>query len=104
MGRKAFVKDLEDAVSVGRFVNIKDVRPGADDGTVGFAFLSTALPTGVVMIEALIPGTCPFTFCTFTVKTDFLQRFLNTQVTTYTSSTPLAVPKMYRPSSAPPWS
>jgi hypothetical protein len=102
MGRKAFVKDLEDAASVGRFVNIKDVRAGTDDGTVSFAFLSAALPTGVVMIEALVPGTCTFTFCTFTVMTDFLQRFLNTQVITCTSSTPLAVPKMYLPSSAPP--
>ena len=58
MGRKAFVKDLEDAASVGRFANIKDVRAGADDGTVSFAFLSAALPTGLVMIEALVPGTC----------------------------------------------
>jgi hypothetical protein len=62
MGRKAFVKDLEDAAAVGRFVNINDVKAGADDGTVSFAFLSSALPTGVVMIEALVPGTCTFPF------------------------------------------
>ena len=102
MGRKAFVKDLEEAASVGRFVNIKDVRAGADDGTVNFTFLSAALPTGVVMIEALVPGTFSFALCTIMVMTDFLQRFLNTQVITCTSSTPLAVPKMYLPSSAPP--
>jgi len=62
MGRKTFVKDLEDATSVGRFVNIKDVRAGADDGTVSFAFLSATLPTGLVTIEALVPGMCTFTF------------------------------------------
>ena len=56
MGRKAFVKDLEDAAAVGRFAQIADVRAGADDGTVSFVFMSAALPTGAVMIEALVPG------------------------------------------------
>ena len=62
MGRKAFVKDLEDAAAVGRFANIADFRAGTDDGTVRFAFMSAALPTGAVSIEALVPGMLPFAF------------------------------------------
>ena len=58
MGRKTFVKDLEDAATVGRFAKIADVRAGEDDGTVGFVFMSPALPIGVVRVEALIPGMC----------------------------------------------
>jgi hypothetical protein len=58
MGRKAFVKDLEYAATKGSFAQIADVRAGSDDGTVSFVFTSAALPTGVVMIEALIPGIC----------------------------------------------
>jgi hypothetical protein len=60
MGRKAFAKDLEDAATVGRIAQIADVRAGADDGTVSFVFMSAVLPTVVVMIEALVPGTCTF--------------------------------------------
>ena len=60
MGRKAFVKDLENAATVGRFANIADFRAGTDDGTVRFAFVSAALSTGVVSIEALVPGKSPF--------------------------------------------
>jgi hypothetical protein len=60
MGRKAFLKDLENAATVGRFMKIADVRAGADDGTINFVFMSAALPTGAVVIEALVPGSCAF--------------------------------------------
>ena len=56
MGRKAFVKDLEDAATSGRFSKIADVKRGVDDGTVSFIFMSVALPIGAVTIEALVPG------------------------------------------------
>jgi hypothetical protein len=62
MGRKAFVKDLENVAIVGRFANIADVRAGVDDGTINFVFLSAALPTGAVVIEALVPGWCTYVF------------------------------------------
>ena len=60
MGRKAFVKDLEDAATGARFAHIADIRAGADDGTVRFAFASPSLPIGVVSVEALVPGMLTF--------------------------------------------
>jgi hypothetical protein len=65
MGRKAFVKDLEEAAMIEKFAEITDVRAGADDGTVSFVFMSTALPVGLVTIEALVPGICTFIFALF---------------------------------------
>lgn len=50
------MKDLDDASTPGRYASITDVRGGADDGTVSFAFMSDSLPMGVAMMEALVPG------------------------------------------------
>jgi hypothetical protein len=97
MGRKAFVKDLEDAAIQESFAQIADVRAGTDDGTVNFVFKSAALPTGVIMIEALIPGTCMFAFAHGNSQLTCLQRFQTTRTTTCTSYTPLAVPVMFPP-------
>lgn len=56
MPRRAFIKDLEDAARPGRYENINSVRAGADDGSITFVFSSRALPTGEIVIEAMIPG------------------------------------------------
>ena len=66
------MKDLEDAATQESFAQIADVRAGTDDGTVNFVFKSAALPTGVIMIEALIPGTCIFGFSAWKFSTDLL--------------------------------
>jgi ubiquitin-conjugating enzyme E2 Q len=80
MGRKAFVKDLENAATVGRSAKIANVRAGADDGTINFVFMSAALPTGAVVIEALVPGSCTFAFTPLKVAVNTL-----TEVSEYPS-------------------
>src|SRR2546430_10441406 len=102
MGRKAFVKDLEDAATSGRFSKITDVRRGVDDGTVSFVFMAVALPLGAVTIEALVPGMCPHLMLRANLlrsRLMVLQRFLNTRMIICTSSIPLAALKARLPSS-----
>lgn len=57
MGRKAFINDLRDAASTGRFAQISSVTTGDDDGTLKFLFQPTALPAEAIAVDAMVSGT-----------------------------------------------
>lgn len=54
MPRKAFVTDLQGAIAVGQSLDIRNLRPGEEDGTINFDYhCNNGAPT---VITVLVPG------------------------------------------------
>jgi hypothetical protein len=60
MPRRDFIRDLREASSPGRYPQLRDVKPGDDDGTISFTYVSELTSVGPVDVQLLISGTYCF--------------------------------------------